>query len=240
MTKPTPAMFYAGVFALSGMLMMLQVLQARIFSVTTWYHLSFLVISVAMFGLTAGALHVHKGNEVEQRRGYAQLMGQACLSFAVYTGLALAAHMVLPIVAASNVKTLLTLPMISACTIPPYYFAGYALTLAMTRAPFPAARTYAFDLLGAAAGCLAALGLMETVDAPSAVLLVAAAGAMTALFFGVTDRFRALVLAGAFGIIALCNIIPERPFIYPFWIKKDIVTQGMLAHDEWNSISRVT
>ena len=63
---PSSRSFYSGVFILSGLLMALQVLQARIFSVTTWYHLSFLVISVAMFGLTLGALHVHKGDAKEQ------------------------------------------------------------------------------------------------------------------------------------------------------------------------------
>ena len=240
MKTTSPRAFYTGVFILSGLLMMLQILQSRIFSVTTWYHLSFLVISVAMFGLTLGALHVHKGDEKEQRRDYAQLMGTACLNFAIFTSFALAAHMILPIVAANTAKTLMTLPVVSLCTIPPYYFAGYALSLAITRAPYPSARTYAFDLIGAAAGCLAALGLMETVDAPSAVLIVAAGAALASLCFGVPDRFKSYVTAISLVVLALINTLPSRPFVYPFWIKNLIVTQGSLAHDEWNSISRVT
>ncbi len=240
MKNPSPCAFYAGVFVLSGVLMMLQILQARIFSVTTWYHLSFLVISVAMFGLTLGALHVHKGNETEQRDNYARLMGDACVNFAIFTGFALATHMILPIVAASSTKTLMTLPMAALCTIPSYYFAGYVLSLAITRAPYPFARTYAFDLVGAAAGCLAALGLMETVDAPSAVMMVAAVAALAAFCFGVTDRLRAGGTVLFLLLLALGNTMAARPFIYPFWIKNHIVTQGRLAHDHWNSISRVT
>lgn len=240
MKSPSPRAFYSGVFILSGLLMMLQVLQARIFSVTTWYHLSFLVISVAMFGLTLGALHVHRGVEAEQRQNYARLMGDACLNFAIFTGFALATHMILPIVAASLKKTLMTLPMTALCTVPPYYFAGYALCLAIARAPYAPARTYAFDLLGAAAGCLAALGLMETVDAPSAVMIVAAGAALTSLCFGVPDRLRACATAGVLLVLAFCNTQFARPFVYPFWVKNHIVTQGGLAHDQWNSISRVT
>lgn len=240
MKTPSPRAFYSGVFILSGLLMMLQVLQARIFSVTTWYHLSFLVISVAMFGLTLGALHVHKGSEAEQRQNYARLMGYACLNFAIFTAFALATHMILPIVAASLKKTLMTLPMTALCTVPSYYFAGYALCLAITRAPYAPARTYAFDLLGAAAGCLAALGLMETVDAPSAVMIVAAGAALASLCFGTPDRLRACVISGVLLVLALCNTQFARPFVYPLWVKNHIVTQGSLAHDQWNSISRVT
>lgn len=239
MQSPSSRSFYLGVFAISGFLMALQVLQARIFSVTTWYHLSFLVISVAMFGLTLGALHVHKGDAEDQKKNYGAHMAKAAGSFGLYTLLALAAQMMFPVASSSAFRTLLSLPLIAACTIPSYYFAGYILSLAMTRAPFPPARTYGVDLLGAAAGCLFALGLMETVDAPSAVLLIAAAGGLCAFCFAPQDRFRALVLAGAICAFALVNTLAPRPIIYPFWVKNAIVTQGGLAHDEWNSISRV-
>jgi hypothetical protein len=36
-----------------------EVLLTRIFSVTLWYHFAFMAISVAMFGLTIGALAVY-------------------------------------------------------------------------------------------------------------------------------------------------------------------------------------
>src|SRR4029450_5483797 len=39
--------------------LMYEVLLTRIFSVTAWYHFAFVAISVAMFGITAGALLVH-------------------------------------------------------------------------------------------------------------------------------------------------------------------------------------
>src|SRR5262245_44386888 len=38
---------------------MLEISLTRIFSVTMWYHFAFVAISVALFGLTAGALLVH-------------------------------------------------------------------------------------------------------------------------------------------------------------------------------------
>jgi len=52
--------FYAGVAFVCAAVMALQILQSRVFSVVTWYHLSFLTISIAMFGLTLGALDVYR------------------------------------------------------------------------------------------------------------------------------------------------------------------------------------
>jgi hypothetical protein len=52
------AKFYSGLFLVTACTLMLQVLQTRILSVVAWYHLAFFAISMAMFGLTAGAVFV--------------------------------------------------------------------------------------------------------------------------------------------------------------------------------------
>ena len=54
-----PIFFYTGVFLISSSTLMLEIIQTRILSVVVWYHLAFLVISLAMFGLTAGAVWVY-------------------------------------------------------------------------------------------------------------------------------------------------------------------------------------
>ena len=55
--------FYIGVFLVSFAALMLQIVQTRILSVVVWYHLAFFVISLAMFGLTAGAVWVYLKGE---------------------------------------------------------------------------------------------------------------------------------------------------------------------------------
>jgi hypothetical protein len=54
-----PLFFYLGVFLISSCTLMLEIIQTRILSVVVWYHLAFFVISLAMFGLTAGAVWVY-------------------------------------------------------------------------------------------------------------------------------------------------------------------------------------
>ena len=51
--------FYAGLALITAATLMLQIVETRIISVTSWYHLAFFVISIAMFGLTAGAVWVY-------------------------------------------------------------------------------------------------------------------------------------------------------------------------------------
>src|SRR5262245_51039628 len=57
-TMPAAAAFYAGLALTAGATLALEILQVRILSVVSWYHLAFFVISIAMFGMTAGALYV--------------------------------------------------------------------------------------------------------------------------------------------------------------------------------------
>jgi uncharacterized membrane protein len=55
--------FYLGLGLITAATLMLQIIETRIISVTSWYHLAFFVISIAMFGLTAGAVWVYLRRE---------------------------------------------------------------------------------------------------------------------------------------------------------------------------------
>src|SRR5215510_7656595 len=55
--------FFGGLFLLTLCTLMLEVLETRLLSVVTWYHLAFFVISAAMFGMTAGAIWVYRHAE---------------------------------------------------------------------------------------------------------------------------------------------------------------------------------
>ena len=59
----------------------------------------------------------------------------------------------------------------------PYFFAGMAISLALTRSPWPVPLVYGVDLVGAAAGCLVVLAVLTLVNSVSAWFLVGAFGA---------------------------------------------------------------
>src|SRR5262249_8678841 len=54
-----PPAFYGGLFLTALATLVLEVVDTRILSVLTWYHLAFLAISLALLGMTAGALWVY-------------------------------------------------------------------------------------------------------------------------------------------------------------------------------------
>lgn len=236
--------FYVGVFMISALLMALQILQSRIFSVTTWYHLAFLVISVAMFGMTLAALRVFKMDKEYALQNYERLMADLSHKFGWSAVAALLVQLYIPITNHSITGTLMSLPVVSAITVFPYYFAGQILSLALTRTPYPTARTYGVDLVGAAAGCLFALLLMETIDAPSAVLLLAALACLSASFFKKDKTVKTGRIKEAVSLALLCfagmNVFMPSHLIYPFVVKGYALDQSLLSYDEWNSISRVT
>src|SRR5437879_11393358 len=55
--------FYVALGLVTAATLMLQIIETRIISVTSWYYLAFFVISIAMFGLTAGAVFVYLRTE---------------------------------------------------------------------------------------------------------------------------------------------------------------------------------
>ncbi len=55
--------FYLGLALVTASVLMFQIVETRILSVISWYYLSVFVISMAMFGMTAGAVWVYLKGE---------------------------------------------------------------------------------------------------------------------------------------------------------------------------------
>jgi hypothetical protein len=81
--------FYSALGLVTAATPMLQIIETRIIFVVSWYHLAFFVISIAMFGLTAGAVFVYlrKASFRPERLSYD--LAVAALAFALATDLAI-------------------------------------------------------------------------------------------------------------------------------------------------------
>ena len=184
-----PLRFYLGVFFISFAALMLEIVQTRILSVVVWYHLAFFVISLAMFGLTAGAVWVYLKGERFTEKTLSYDLGYFTGLFALATAICLASQMTLAPVISRLVTTLWIWTELALCLSIPFFFAGVAISLALTRSSFPIARVYGVDLLGAASGAVGALLLLNATDGPSAVLWVAVfAAARRSIVLDFRDR----------------------------------------------------
>jgi hypothetical protein len=175
--------FYTGVFLTCLCVMGLQIVETRLLSVVTNYHLAFFSISMAMFGMTGGALFVYHRQDLADPGVMAASLARLCAAFAISIAGSLLLLLVQVPVLALSATTVVIWALLALILAAPYFFAGAAVSMALTRSPFPVGWVYAVDLVGASVGCLSALLLLNLTDAPSVIFGIGAiAGVAVAAF----------------------------------------------------------
>jgi hypothetical protein len=171
----------AGIAATSAALLMTEIALTRIFSVTMFYHFAFLAISVALFGLSASGVLVYL---LRDRLSNASIRGLLCagsLVHATATLLGLALLVRIRIGLDSTPDNLLRLVAIYVLAALPFLAGGAVLSLAFARLTGRINMLYGADLLGAAAGCLALVPLLNQLGAPGVVIAAASLATVAAI-----------------------------------------------------------
>jgi predicted membrane-bound spermidine synthase len=216
-----------------------------------WYYMAFFAISVAMLGMTAGAVWVYLHNE----RLKSVSLPVTLTRFALATAVAIPASIMMQFCIVTKPAFSLTTVvawslMLIAMTVP-YFFSGIVVSLALTRSPFPTGQVYGVDLLGAAVGCLGVIFLLNLFDGPTSIFVLGVIGGFSAIAFAASaipedQAFLkslswwkrpvpvTLVLAG----FALLNAI--QPFSgRPILVKDSLEVSPFHRFERWNSYSRV-
>jgi hypothetical protein len=228
----------AGIAAVSAALLMTELALTRIFSVTMYYHFAFLAISIALFGLSASGVTVF----VLRRRlagiGTRELLTAAALVHCLATVVALCFLVRIRVglnYSPENLALMLAIYVLSAL---PFFTGGAIVSLAFARASERINVLYAADLLGAAAGCLALIPLLNALGAPAVVLTAAALSIVAAICFAPVRWRPRVVVAGLLllGFPAAAQVAGAAPF--------DVTdTKGhqgdRVLFSKWNSFSRV-
>jgi hypothetical protein len=243
--------FLAGVFLITFALLIFQIVQTRILSVIAWYYLAFFAISVAMLGMTVGAVWVY----LRRERFQSAPLPVTLSDFALLTALAMPASVMVQFclitVLSLSLTTMISWSVLLAAMAVPYVFSGVVVSLALTRSPFPTGQVYGVDLLGAALGCLAVLAILNVLDGPTAVIASGAICALSALAFaasaGAADRKRLKSRSWwrrpapvAIALLAFCLLNSLAPVgVRPILIKDNIERSGLGVYERWNSYSRI-
>jgi hypothetical protein len=251
--------FYTGLALVTAAVLMFQIIETRILSVISWYYLSFFVISMAMFGLTAGSVWVYLKGDRFSGASLSRDLSYYCSLFAVTSVVSLFTQLNLPLVFIYTDDLVTALlagfywgVLVVAIAIP-FFYAGVVVSLALTRSPFPIGRVYGVDLIGAAAGCLGSLALLNLTDGPSAVLWVGAIAALGAWLFhrsGIgAEESGSNALSGLFGrphaiALALAALAAFNSTtdlgISPNYIKgRHVSERPAPIFERWNSFSRI-
>jgi hypothetical protein len=175
-----------GLFCTTASTLAIELLDTRLLSVITWYHLSFLALSLAMLGMAAGAVHVFLGGEAySEARAPEQLARWSAYFAASVLGTHLLALTIpiLPETGGANVTLSVMTLTVVLCV--PFVLSGIVVSIALTRIPGKVGLIYSVDLIGAALGSLAVLALLTWADLTTAMELSAVLAALGAVSFAV-------------------------------------------------------
>jgi hypothetical protein len=161
-------------FLIALITLALELLLTRIVSVMAFYHLSFFVISLAILGMTAGALLIYVypaafAPEIALPR-YTRL-------FAISLPLTLGAVLVIPIPPSTSLSGVLGMTLVALVLSVPFALSGILVSLTLTRCGISYGTIYCADLVGAGIGAIVFLVGLDTVKPGTFVFLLAALAA---------------------------------------------------------------
>jgi hypothetical protein len=242
----TPTSLLAGLFLTTLATLMLEVLDTRLLSVITWYHLSFLAVSVAMLGMAAGAVLVFVGGRVFSPDNVARALPAAALLFAIALPVSHIGNLMTPFLTiySGGPAELASVAFSTIVLTVPFVVSGVVVTLALTRTGGSIGRLYAADLAGAAGGCLAIVWLLERTDITSTAFAAGAFAAAGAWCFARAGRQRgvaALLCTAALGYAVVANVRSETPLgvIYPKSREQWLAKPDAIDVTAWNAHSYV-
>src|SRR5687768_2317194 len=237
---------YVGLFLITLATIMYEIALTRIFSVATWYHFAFVAISVAMFGMTVGALVVYLRPAWFPPQHVSRGLGASALLFGLAIVMSLLTQLAVPFAAGLSLLGVYTVVFIYVVVAVPFLFSGISVTLALTRFPRQLPTLYAVDLLGAAAGCALVIVTLDATDGPTTVVATALiACAASACFLTAADGTRlragalaALTVCAAFVAVNSLHIAEQTSLLRVEWVKG--IREPRPLFEKWNSFSRVT
>ena len=222
---------YIGLFLTTLSLLQFELFLTRIFSVTMWYHFAFMAISLAMFGLAAGAIFV----ELMKKREAHAMLANFGLLFALTSAICFAAQLYIPVDPEKEIGWTALAFILAAI---PFVFGGMVVCAALTRFPRHTGGLYAADLAGSAAGCILTIPILNHIHAPTAVILNAGIAALAAFAWPSNGKTR--WIAGSCGalLLSLGAINQSVKLVDIQWLKG-----GRNSHDglyeKWNAFSRI-
>lgn len=240
---------YLGVFLLSAAGLTFEITLTRVFALAQGYHFAFMSVSLALlgFGASGAALSVWRGTTGRVRAAPDRTLAALAASFSLGVLVSYLAVNFVPFDSYRMVWDRVQLVYFALYYLSlalPFFFGGLAVGGLLAARPELTMRIYAANLVGSAAGCLAALGVLPLLGGAGTVLFSTVLGGVAAVVFAWRQRrlrwgYVALV-AGLLGLLVAS----------PAWLEIRLSEYKSLSHAEhfpdarvvfrqWNATSRV-
>ncbi|MGA2090531.1 MAG: hypothetical protein ABSH12_03600 [Endomicrobiales bacterium] len=186
---------YVGLLLVSIASMLIQIALTRLFSVAMWYHLSFMVVSIAMLGFGAsGSLFAISSR---MRAWKPSVLGTVCsVSFSVLALISLACVLLLrldPFSMMGNYTEVIKLIILSIVLTAVFAASGSCTIGLFASFPAQVGRVYATTFIGSALGCVLVVELVPLLSNVGTVIFSAALGILAGASFLLPDKRRAVI-----------------------------------------------
>jgi hypothetical protein len=213
--------------------------------------MAFFAISVAMLGMTVGAVWVYLHRERIESVPLPVTLTNFTLATAVAMPASIMVQFCLITTISLSLTTIISWSILLVAMAAPYFFSGVVVSLALTRSPFPPGQVYGMDLIGAALGCMGVILVLNVLDGPTAVIVSGVVCGLSAFAFtssaNAEDQQRlqsapwwrrpAPVTAALIVFAILNSLAPVG--VRPILVKNRFEFSGLKVYEKWNSYSRI-
>ena len=236
---------YLGLFLVALSTLTYEILLTRIFSVTMLYHFAFVALSLAMFGMTVGALIVYLLPRQFPHEKLVERLALFAVLFPIAIVLSALTQFSIPFRVHPSIVAIYAIGLTYVVIAVPFVVSGIVVCLSLTGYVSRVSRLYAADLAGAALGCVLLIPIIGWSDAATAVLWVATLAAFGALAFSRASRSRFLRGAAiTLTVVLFCAaaghtvlVWRQFPIFRIIYVKGDFEARPL--YEKWNSYSRV-
>jgi len=249
MTASDARRAWVALYLLASGVLVLEVTLTRVFSVMTWHHCAYAIISLAMLGFGAASSFLTASRRFAGEHYQGRLVGRYGLAFCLTTMLCFAVATKIRFYPTdiylygdySNAFSLLLLNVIVGV---PFFFAGVCVGYLMSRAGDAINRLYFADLLGAGTGALLSIPGINYLGVESTIYAVAAGGGIVALLHARGDRTRRLRVGSLAGLALALLLagLATRGTVFPVYFPPAKVDRevAMKPHyTRWHAMARV-
>jgi len=247
MNRKSDSVIFICLFLVTFSTLLVELLLTRIFSATMWHHFAFLSVSVAMFGMTIGAMIVQYIKNYFSTENARERMMNYSILFAISIPLSFIAHLTIRVDFAFNFMALFSTFFFFVIIAVPFIISGIIVSLALTRYKASISKLYFWDLAGAALACIIIIPLLNSLDAPSLMILTGIFPLIGSLIIALNKASETKESAFKKPVAAIIIILLLVVFAFYnhsnrlvaiSWFKGKL--EKNLEYEKWNSYSRIS
>jgi hypothetical protein len=228
--------------------LVLEIVFTRVFSVLMWYHFAFMVISLALLGSGAAGVWLYLAQRRFPPEKVNRQLSLLALLFALATPAAFYLYLQIPFEFKTITKdglnwaTVGWLVLIYLTLSIPFLLGGATIALAVSRFNQIAGRVYAFDLVGAGAGCLLSILLLTQFGAATAILFVGVLAAAASLLFALEQTPRIWRVVSGIGLLVCTAVLLSNLSLGWLQVRNrgGYDARNPIVYEKWNALARVT